>query len=81
VIRLAQLVEERRIFRVIGVLQRELDRLANQMCPAQLMLGEQALVSRVIVRHADPREHIAEDCRRLGLRPRYAATKQHGQRA
>ena len=34
VICLAQLVEKRRIFLVIGVLQRELDRLADQMCPA-----------------------------------------------
>ena len=77
VVRLAQLVEKRGVLGLTGVLQRELDRLADQVCPAQLMLREQALVGRVIVRHADPRERLAAARRRFGLGPRDAATIEH----
>ena len=82
VITVAPRVENRLVFRMRGmfVMSRELNRLANQMRPAQRMPRDQAVVRRVIVRHADPRARFAEHRRRFRLRPRLAAPIPHVQR-
>ena len=54
-----QLIEKRRLFVLVGMLQSELDRFANQMRPAKLVLAEQALVSRIVVGDADASEGVA----------------------
>ena len=59
------------------ILQHQLDRLANQMSPAQLVFAEQTLVGRVIVGHADAVEESSKNARCFGLLAGNSAAKQH----
>jgi hypothetical protein len=60
----------------VRVLQRELDRLAKQMSPTELMLAKHILVRHIVIRHANAIGSLSQDGNRFALLARHAAAEQ-----